>query len=186
MWKGGDWYKFKGMFVQFKDDPDRCSSNCPNSMYRLAMERTGICKNKPGAMTYCVYNSRYDTEWQERQNVTSLKNALTGYFKAPTCPNKLVGFPTRDSSSKSREQTKKVLVALLSAAYYNSGLNIKYTGWWNDAVEADYKNLKVPDLRETLIEATENIYEDPIDELADDILCYPESYNDLARSRTHC
>lgn len=181
-WKGGNWYKFEGMFVQFTDDPDRCSSNCPNSMYRLAMESTGVCKNKPGAMAYCAYNSRYDTEWQERQNVTDLKNALTGYFKAPTCPNESGGLHTRDSSSKSREQTKKVLIALLSAAYYNSDPITKYTGWWNDAVEGNYENLKFPDLRETLMEATENIYENPIDELADDILCYPESYNDLARS----
>ncbi|GIJ91456.1 hypothetical protein Asppvi_010422 [Aspergillus pseudoviridinutans] len=185
-WTDGEWHKFDGLFVQNTDKPDRCSSDCPSDMYRLAMQNEGVCKNKPGAMSWCAYNGRYDTEWQERQNVTDLKSALNQYFQSPTCPNdQSGGLSTRaeTSNAKAREQTQKVLLAILSAAYYNSDLITSYISWWNDAVKDNYPNLQFPGFKSELEAQTENIYEDSLDELADDILCYPESYNDLANSR---
>lgn len=183
-WGDGDWYKFEGIFVQYEEKPERCSSDCPSDMYRLAMEHEGVCKNKPGAMSYCAYNGRYDTEWEERQNVTDMKNALKQYFQSPTCTNDQSGGLSERadiSNAKSREQSKEILIAILSAAFYNSDLITKYISYWNDAVTAAaYNYLQFPGFRSVLDDSVGNIYEVDIEELANNILCYPEIYDDLA------
>ncbi|KAJ5151461.1 uncharacterized protein N7482_010713 [Penicillium canariense] len=183
-WTGGDWYKFENMFVQFVDDPLRCSSDCPGNMYRLAMERTGVCKNKPGAMSYCALNSRYDTEWKEQQNVTDLKDALGHFFQSPTCPNQdSGGLSTRDvSDSQARTQARTVLISILSAAYYNSDLIADYISYWNLKIQDYYSNLQFPGFRDDLNDWSGNIYSLDIENLADDILCNLEAYDDLASS----
>lgn len=180
-WIGGEWYKFENMFVQFSDNPPRCSSNCPDNMYRLAMERTGVCKNKPGAMSYCALNSRYDTEWKENQNVTDLKSALGHFFQSPTCPNRdSGGLSSRDvSDSKARDQAQKVLVSILSAAYYDSALISDYMSYWNEKIKDYFSNLQFPDFRDELNDWFGNIYEENIEDLSNDILCNLESYDDL-------
>ncbi|KAJ5999011.1 hypothetical protein N7451_006821 [Penicillium sp. IBT 35674x] len=183
-WTGGDWYKFENMFVQFADDPPSCSSDCPGNMYRLAMERTGVCKNKPGAMSYCALNSRYDTEWKEQQNVTDLKDALGHFFQSPTCPNQdSGGLSTRDvSDPKAWTQTRNVLISILSAAYYNSDLIADYISYWNLKIKDYFSNLQFPGFRDDLNDWSGNIYSLNIEDLADDILCNLEAYDDLASS----
>jgi hypothetical protein len=65
---------------------DRCSSDCDDGLYRLAMQQARPCEDKPGAMAYCAQNGHYDTEWEERGNVTRLKDALNVVFDNPQCP----------------------------------------------------------------------------------------------------
>lgn len=179
-WTGGEWYKFENMFVQFSDNPPRCSSNCPDNMYPLAMERTGVCKKKPGAMSYCALNSRYDTEWKEKQNVTDLKSALGHFFQSPTCPNRdSGGLSSRDvSDSKARDQAQKVLIAILSAAYYDSALISDHMSYWNERIKDYFSNLQFPDFRDELNDWFGKIYEENIENLSNDILCNLESHDD--------
>ncbi|PKX93567.1 uncharacterized protein P174DRAFT_430568 [Aspergillus novofumigatus IBT 16806] len=144
------------------------------------MQKVGVCKNKPGAMSWCACNGATILNGKSGK-----MRPLKQYFQSPTCPNyQSGGLPARaeTNNAKAREKTQKVLLAILSAAYYNSDLITNCIRWLNDAVKDIYPNLQFPGLKSELEARTENIYEDSLDQLADDILCYPESYNDLANS----
>jgi GH18 family chitinase len=175
-WIGGKWEGYQGT------DRDRCSSDCAWDLYRLGMMQGGPCEDKPGAMAFCSQNGHYDTEWEERGNVTELKEALDIFFNNPQCPNdQSGGLITRALTvSKSHNLVDKMLSAILAAYIYDKTLVADYRDIWNEVVEVhDLSHLMFPDLFTTLREMFGNIYED-LAAVKEAIMCFFEELNDLA------
>ncbi|KAL6229266.1 hypothetical protein BDW75DRAFT_245886 [Aspergillus navahoensis] len=180
-WGDGKWsWLDPDLFYQDKNKPDECISDCDWSDYRLAMQRSGPCQDKPGAMSFCAPNLHYDSEWKERQNVTDLKDALHHFFESPTCPNPSGVLAARATTeSKAEDVANYVFLYILQEMYHNSDTLANYIKYWNEAIKEFYPNLLFPGLREKLAETYENIFALDLEQFADNFLCYLKSFNDF-------
>jgi GH18 family chitinase len=181
-WLNGTWEDHLGRFMQDNSTRERCWSDCEDDTYRLAMEQTGVCENKPGAKAYCAPNGYYDIEWKERANVTDVKEALDIFFNNPQCPNdQSGGLEARDQTvSGAQMQVGIMLAAILGAPLYEKTMVADYQDLWNEiSDEHGFQYLKFPEFRESLEEWFGNIYRD-ISKIIDTIKCRFEDLNDLA------
>ncbi|KAL4909586.1 hypothetical protein BDW74DRAFT_174788 [Aspergillus multicolor] len=183
-WGEGDWnWLDPDKFHQDRNDPDECVTDCSWGQYRLAMQQSGPCKDKPGAMSFCADNLHYDTQWKERQNITDIRDGLRHFFESPTCPNTSGVLAKRATpDSKALDVTDFVLTYILKEMYHNSDTLVNYIRYWNEAIEDFYPNLVFPGLREKLAETYENIFAFDLQQFVDTFLCYLKSFNDFFSS----
>ncbi|KAL4986479.1 hypothetical protein BDW68DRAFT_178697 [Aspergillus falconensis] len=162
-WLSGEWEGYEWT------DRDRCSSDCDDDMYRLGMQQSGPCENKPGAMAFCAANGHYDIEYEGRGNATKLKDA-PGCLNNPQCPNDQSGGLSRRATTVSEAHTNRW------TSYYREIRNEVVS-------EHGLENLQFPGLMDTLREMYDNIYEN-LSAVKDQIMCYFEDLNDLATTLT--
>jgi GH18 family chitinase len=183
-WLQGKWEDHLGQFLQDNKTRERCLSDCPDDTYRLAMEQTGVCKNKPGAKAYCAPNGHYDVEWKERANVTHIKESLEVFFNNPQCPNdQSGGLEPRDPTVHDAQlQVKIALSAILGKVFYERTKIKDYQDLWNEIADArGFGNLKFPELLDRMEEWFGNIYSN-VDKMIEIIMCRFQDLNDLVSS----